>query len=273
MLGRSSDSAELAVQVLRRLASGGHHGDSDPWVVDSLMWPQYLATVLLFRGHVREAHAVYQPRITRPDTMPYAMFADPFLDLALLGAIPADEAAAWFRSRSRSFGLAWWFAQGDTLSLRNFVVRAREEASRTSQGLIPALRSEYKARAGEAYLTLLRGDSAGALRAFASLPDSLCLVTSCFHQKLTQARLLSAAGDNRAAANLLDRWRWTSLGPFFVIAALERARLAERLGERELGITLFQRVVDTWRRADPELQPYVAEARAGLQRLTKEPRP
>jgi hypothetical protein len=96
---------------------------------------------------------------------------------------------------------------------------------------------------------------------------------SCFYQKLTQAGLLAATGDDRAAADLLDRWRWTAPSPFFVLAALERAQLAERLGERELGITLFQRVVDTWRHADPELQPYVAEAPAGLARLTAEPRP
>jgi hypothetical protein len=99
------------------------------------------------------------------------------------------------------------------------------------------------------------------------------MYSGCFYEKLTQARLLAAVGDNRAAADLLDRWRWSTPSPFFIIATLERAQLAERLGERELGITLFQRVVDTWRHADPELEPYVAEARAGLQRLTKEPRP
>jgi hypothetical protein len=32
----------------------------------------------------------------------------------------------------------------------------------------------------------------------------------------------------------------------------------------------YKRVVDTWRTADPNLQPYVAEARAGLDRLTSE---
>jgi serine/threonine-protein kinase len=272
MLGTSPDSAEFAVQVLRRLAAGRHRGDSEPWVTDSLMWPKYLASVLLFRGHVQEAFAVYAPRIARPDTMPWAMFADPFLDVALLDTTKADIAAAWFRARPLA-PLPWLVARGDTAGLRKFIAKARE-GSRESRGAGARLTAEYKARAGEAYLPLIEGDSAGALRALESLPDSVCLLAvSCFHQKLTQARLLSAAGDDRAAADLLDRWRWTAAGPFFVIAALERAQLAERLGERELGITLFQRVVDTWRRADPELQPYVAEARAGLQRLTKEPRP
>jgi hypothetical protein len=31
-------------------------------------------------------------------------------------------------------------------------------------------------------------------------------------------------------------------------------------------------VANVWRHADPELQPYVAEAREGLGRMTSEPR-
>jgi hypothetical protein len=41
----------------------------------------------------------------------------------------------------------------------------------------------------------------------------------------------------------------------------------ERLGNRQQAITAFQFVADIWRRADPELQPYVAEARRALTRL------
>jgi hypothetical protein len=274
-LGSSSDSAEMAVQVLRALAAGGHHGASREWITDSLMWPNYLASVLLFRGHLQEAFTIYAPRIARPDTMWYALFSDPFLDLALLDTARAG-AAAWLRARP-SAGVSLRYARGDTPDLQQFIGHAME-ATRKSQSPEERLTATYKARAGEAYLLLLKGDSLSALRAFAALPDSLCLVYhSCFYEKLIQAKLLAATGASRAAADLLDRWRWGdpahAPNPSFVIATLERALLAERLGERELGITLFQRVVDTWRHADPELEPYVAEARAGLQRLTKEPRP
>jgi hypothetical protein len=49
-------------------------------------------------------------------------------------------------------------------------------------------------------------------------------------------------------------------------------RVAERIGEREQAIQSYSWVVGMWRRPDPELEPYVAEARDGLARLTAEKR-
>jgi hypothetical protein len=46
--------------------------------------------------------------------------------------------------------------------------------------------------------------------------------------------------------------------------------VAERLGERTKAVEGYQYVADAWRRADPELEPYVREAKGGLQRLTAE---
>jgi hypothetical protein len=45
-----------------------------------------------------------------------------------------------------------------------------------------------------------------------------------------------------------------------------------RLGDRKKAIRPYQYVADVWRRADPELQPYVREAKEGLSRMTSEPR-
>ena len=56
------------------------------------------------------------------------------------------------------------------------------------------------------------------------------------------------------------------LGP---LATLERGRVAERLGEREKAIESYRFVTEAWRRADPELQPYVGEAREALARLAR----
>jgi len=53
---------------------------------------------------------------------------------------------------------------------------------------------------------------------------------------------------------------------------LDRARLAERLGDRAMAVKYYQFVVQGWLHADPELQPYVAEARTALERLGQEPR-
>ena len=49
-----------------------------------------------------------------------------------------------------------------------------------------------------------------------------------------------------------------------------RGRVAERLSRRSVALASYQWVASTWRHADPELQPYVAEARAGIARLTAE---
>ena len=52
--------------------------------------------------------------------------------------------------------------------------------------------------------------------------------------------------------------------------ALERARVAERVGERDKARRWYDYHVDVWRHADPELQVTVREARQALERLTAE---
>ena len=66
---------------------------------------------------------------------------------------------------------------------------------------------------------------------------------------------------------MLDRWNMTAeIRPAAVLAALERARLAERLGDRAKARGRYRFVADVWRDPDPELARYVSEARAGLAR-------
>jgi hypothetical protein len=120
-------------------------------------------------------------------------------------------------------------------------------------------------------LTLLRGDSTRAEQLLRAIPDSLCAVIDCFYEKVTLARLLAARAELRGARDVLDRWRWIGGGQSsFVLATLERGRLAERLGDRRAALADYQYVVDRWRHADSELQRYVSEARDGLGRLAGE---
>ena len=98
------------------------------------------------------------------------------------------------------------------------------------------------------------------------MPDSLC-GSSCYMEKLTLAQLLEARGENREAGEILDEWLWINPSPFFVLARLQRARIAERLGDRDLASKWYRFVADVWRNADPELQVHVTEAREGLRRL------
>lgn len=128
----------------------------------------------------------------------------------------------------------------------------------------------YAAQAALAYLTILRGDTTDAVRRFETLPDSLC--PFCYFERLTLVQLLSARREDRKAARLLEGGLTELQAPTEVLWTLERARVAERLGDRETAARDYQYVADVWRRADPQLQPHVAEAREGLARVTGEPR-
>ena len=209
---------------------------------------------------------------------------DPFLDLALLGAVPdylagpvfaraLEPTAPWdseFGSTPRHLrGIPWWLAHRDTASLRRFAARAAEETRRPHPPRV-VLRARLLGATATAYLALVRGDSAGAVAHLEAIPDTLCMAGDCFYLNLTLAQLLSARGDDRRAGALLERWGWaTHAGPWFVLATLERGRVAERLGEREKAVESYRFVTEAWRRPDPELQPYVSEAREALARLAR----
>ncbi len=265
------DSAETAVRLLRRLASA-HPNFVTGDVTDSLLPRRLLAFALMQRGHLREAYRMYPVFAAEHP----GSWQNPYVWLALYGAVPVDTAAAVFHRALEGdfpdyvgdFGrvLLWWFGQRDTISLSRFASRVDSIAWRDSARPVANAVRDYAAHAARAYVTLLRGDSAAALRAFTALPDSVCGMVSCRFQKLTQARLLQAVGEDRRAIEVLDRWAGLER-----LAVLERARLAERLGDREKAVKSYQFVADVWRHADPELRPYVMEARKGLERLTGEP--
>jgi hypothetical protein len=48
---------------------------------------------------------------------------------------------------------------------------------------------------------------------------------------------------------------------------MERARVLDRLGQRDEAAANYAFVTAAWRTADPELQSYVREANAALRRL------
>jgi hypothetical protein len=70
----------------------------------------------------------------------------------------------------------------------------------------------------------------------------------------------------------MDGYLIELLAPSEIFWTLERARVAEQLGDRETASRDYQYVADVWRHADPQLQPYVTEAREALARLAGEPR-
>ena len=207
-----------------------------------------LASMLAPRGHLREASRVApgEALLAAPETSPSG-WQNPFLDFALFGVVPAAVADATFRRLvttdslrppSRQ-GLPWWLARGDSVSLARFASRA-DSIGRVRAEPLAKLQLAYVADAARAYLALLRGDSTAALRGLEALPDSLCLLGSCFYPNLTRARLLSASGRDREAARVLDQWLPAGRGgPWFVVGILERGRVAERLNDREKAVRCY----------------------------------
>jgi serine/threonine-protein kinase len=285
-LGRWPDSGEAAIRLLRAIDQNGRPAGGDaPWVLDTLMWRQYLAQALAFRGHLHDAYETDRRLLLQPEASPFSAFQDPFLDLSLLGVVPDSVATGTFAhaleagapwSNSLGFtpryltGLPWWLARGDTVSLARLARRA-DEAARRPHPSLEALRIRLLGSMAAAYLGLARGDSAEALRRLEAMPDTLCLASdldsNCFHAKLTIARLLAARGEDRRAADLLDTWRWAGNGPSLVLATLELGRLDERSGERSQAIECYRFVTAAWRWADQSLQPYVREGRDALASL------
>ena len=267
------DPAEIGVDLARHLANRRDTGAV--WSSTQANGHGLLAAELAFRGHLRESARVVS---AQPGLAGWVLFTE----LALAGAIPAETADAYYRRRLSREPLwapgeepiqngfmgapVWWAARGDSASLRQWVERLRQETRRTR---IPnAAVPTYWLGAAEAYLALARRDTAGAVARFAALPDALGPI---WPERLTQARLLTAMGHEREALAVLDReFPVEIVTGSQGIWALERARLAEKLGEREKAKTWYGYVVRVWRHADNDLQPTVAEAREALQRLGRD---
>jgi hypothetical protein len=221
------------------------------------------------RGHLREASGLAEGFL--PDDLVY---------LALAGAVPPGEAQASFREWMKAASpeeisfellsgrlgvLAWWSSHRDTAALR--------KASSSWDGLLRSaggareleLWARYGVAASQAHLALALADTAEAATLFAALPDTVC---PCVPDRLLTARLLAARGQAQQAKTLLDRIWLANRDPSAGMLVLERARIADRLGQREAAGGLYRFVADLWKTADPELQPYVAEARDRVERLS-----
>jgi hypothetical protein len=217
----------------------------------------HLAAALAFRGRTSEALATGARD---------SLFV---VELAMLGGMARDSAAALFARwvaadpDAARYALPWWAFQRDTASLAAFV-RHQGNSPAPGSPLLAGFR-QHRVGLAEAFLTLARGDSAGALARFRSLPDSLC-TNDCNIKRLTEGMLLAWRGDV-TALDRLEPLTGDIVSPLRVVFALERGRAAERLGQPRVAVESYGFVIDAWSRADAELQPAVAEARRALERL------
>jgi len=270
------DSEETAVRLIRSLRSRpSPRGSGAPdFVTDSFVQQQVEARTLALRGHLGEAWDLQR-------SLGYLHPAEHdwmrTIGLALFGAVPVDTMEELIRLQlqaDRSWrnpprdALAWWFAQGDTAAIARLAARADKAGGDRGVGATSRLHASYVVQLAAAYLALARGDSASAVERFTALPDSLCILADCFLERLTTSHLLAARAQQERAATLLDPWLYRNEDGFLVVpATLDRARWAERLGDRDTAERLYRWVAAMWRNADPSLQGYVREARAGMDRL------
>jgi serine/threonine-protein kinase len=256
-LVRWADTAETALRILEARRPAGDSAQLSGFPLRGLH-----TGTLAYRGHLREAAEMVPPTFA----------GVVLLFRALVGATPPDSAdaifAQWARTRDQNaqYALPWWAQRGDTAMLR-IAVRVLDSLARHPPW--PPLRPgmSYNAEAARAYLALARRDTAEALRRLVALPDSLCGGGACYHVQLVRAQLLAARGRDREAAQLLEREPSTFIDPAHVIRQLERGRVHERLGNRDTAIEAYRFVAGVWIHADPELQPFVEEAKAALKRL------
>ncbi len=244
-----TDSTELAIRVARASAAREH--DPRFWFTADRIVQRNLAAELAYRGHLREAF-----QIAGTEDSGWFQMLPP--ELAALGAVPeaaADSAfQVWLEEepmepRGVKYVLWWWAARADTGSIARYMVRREDPTN------VEAL----------AALALARGDTAGALEQFADWTPHW---DADPYSVIIKSRLLAASGRVEEASAELERpflqdWPLTSR----VVWRLERARLSERLGRSEDARRDYRFVSEVWRYADPELKPYVEEAKAALERL------
>jgi tetratricopeptide (TPR) repeat protein len=286
ILNHWADTGETALGLARGVATGtGHRMEGAPrYVRDTTPRALRLAAEFALRGHLAaadsvieriafEAHQQARGQVGRTTAwLPAGLLrgsATEATELGLRASLAGDF--VWYDGGREA--LAWWGARADTVAIVGFADRAGRFARSTGPrepDAAPWSRGHagYLVRLADAYLMLARGDSAGALHRLRALPDSMCIFASCFHERMLTGRLLAARGSLRDAAGLMDAWSETGpLNALYVLSRLERARLAERLGDPDAARRWYGFVAAMWARGDREVQPYVMEATAALRRL------
>jgi serine/threonine-protein kinase len=267
LLRHVADSAEMAERIGRALLS--RPADTSAARRKSMCAEAQIIDALQFRGHLREALRLtgVQLHWMRPAII-YNMSRTGMIPVDTMRAEAAHVLSLAPRTTLEKY-YRWWATDGDTAAIQHYIAHflAAERTLRTASGFEML---QASAGAGRAYLALARHDTATALSRFLTSPDTL---HECWYDtRMTLIELLVATGRYSEAAERLAR-RWpgtTSCSDGFddVMWTFRRAQVAERRGIRPRAIADYAFVAEAWRTADPELQPYVREAKAGLARAS-----
>jgi eukaryotic-like serine/threonine-protein kinase len=167
----------------------------------------------------------------------------------------------------------YYLSQLLALALAGRAGEAREALERWEAATPPEERTE-SARAtfllGKSVLQISEGDPEEAIR---SLEDHRSLSGCAACHSWAMGWALRDAGRLQEAA---EEWEWaatprgagTGIFMEFIPWTIQRlAPLYEELGDTERALALYQRLVEQWADADPELQPRVERARERIQAL------
>jgi eukaryotic-like serine/threonine-protein kinase len=226
--------------------------------VDSATRLRRVASGMALRGHLRSALATDR--------------TSSLLMVALLaGDAPAATDSILFRQSSTGHAcgdcaISVWGMIGDTMMIQK-ALRIVDSLAKSPKSSVAPGALQYTKALAHAYLALDRRDTVNALREFLSLPDSLC--HECGWSWLTRAQLLESQGRLAEAAALLDHTSVLNT-PMGVLTEFERARVAEKLGDKARARDGYAFVAGMWQRGDPFFLQYASDAREGLKRLSGE---
>ncbi len=248
------DSAQTAVHLVK-LLSPSRRTQWTP-LADTNFERRRLSAQLLNRGRAREGLALGRSE----------SWQEPLV--ALIGGYPPDSARARFEHSIAGEGCApcflpYFAEHGDTAAMSG-MLRDLDSLARFSKEPFFKTFAPYGRQEIQGYMQLARHDSAGALRLLQTLPDSTC--HACGFSDLTVVQLLEAKGRDREAMDVLNTIGVDN-NTFIVLMTFERARVAERLGEKAIAVDGYSHVADDWEFADSAFQPYVKASRDALKRL------
>ena len=242
-----ADSTEMAIRVARTSAEREH--DPRFWTTAPVIVNRNLAASLAYRGHMSESVEVAGGEYS-------TWFQALMPEAAMLGYVSPEVAdssfADWleqeeFDPNVMAHELWWWAARSDTSAIQRYLERGGHDG------------------VGRAALAFARGDTADAILRLETVePGWLGSNLSVLYR----ARLLEAVGRDAEALEVLQS-RFINDWPLAsrVIWIMERARLADRLGQTEPALRDCRFVSQVWADADPELQPIVREAETAALRL------
>lgn len=248
------DSGGVRIRLRERITNAS----ALPSHINSQIW----AGRLTYRGRLRDAAAI--PQVRNAPAFSVLVKAGLVSNDSVVAALQGWKSVA-MPQQPCAWLMDWWAVRADTASITTCVMHLRTPLSDTSvkwrEPMVRALNAY-----GAFYKHLARRDSAAAVRALEIGVDTLCPLL-CVAWQLDRAAALAAVGRREEALRIVRaRLGQSEQRPVYPMMQLQRARLAMRLGDTATAMNAYSLVADAWTGADPELQPFAAEARRVLTR-------